>query len=96
MYQGQLSNYELSEVLDYPQIYYVGTGGQKIRNTSVNKPNHGYDDERGDYHIVLHDHICYRYEIMNPLGKGSFGQVRPVAGRQVPIWPTTFPEIVTH
>ena len=37
MYQGQLSNYELSEVLDYPEIYYVGTGGQKIRNTSVNK-----------------------------------------------------------
>ena len=37
MYQGQLSNYELSEVLDYPQIYYVGTGGQKVRNTSVNK-----------------------------------------------------------
>lgn len=37
MYQGELSNYELSEVLDYPQIYYVGTGGQKVRNTSVNK-----------------------------------------------------------
>ena len=37
MYQGQLSNYELSEVLDYPQIYYVGTAGQKVRNTSVNK-----------------------------------------------------------
>jgi hypothetical protein len=40
MYQGQLSNYELSEVLDYPQIYYVGTGGQKVRNTSVNKVRH--------------------------------------------------------
>lgn len=37
--------------------------------------NHGYDDERGDYHTVLHDHISYRYEVLSILGKGSFGQV---------------------
>lgn len=24
---------------------------------------------------VLHDHICYRYEILEVIGKGSFGQV---------------------
>ena len=37
--------------------------------------NHGYDDERGDYQTVLHDHISYRYEVLSILGKGSFGQV---------------------
>ena len=37
--------------------------------------NFGYDDERGDYHVVNHDHLAYRYEIIDTLGKGSFGQV---------------------
>jgi serine/threonine protein kinase len=37
--------------------------------------NHGYDDERGDYIVVNHDHLAYRYEIIDTLGKGSFGQV---------------------
>ena len=35
----------------------------------------GFDDERGDYLTVLHDHISYRYEVVGSLGKGSFGQV---------------------
>ncbi|KXN87710.1 Dual specificity protein kinase pom1 [Leucoagaricus sp. SymC.cos] len=37
--------------------------------------NHGYDDERGDYLVVNHDHLAYRYEVIDTLGKGSFGQV---------------------
>ena len=35
----------------------------------------GYDDERGDYIVHQHDHLQYRYEIMEILGQGSFGQV---------------------
>ena len=35
----------------------------------------GYDDERGDYNIVMGDHLAYRYEVVDMLGKGSFGQV---------------------
>jgi len=35
----------------------------------------GYDDERGDYNVVDHDQLAYRYEVLGILGKGSFGQV---------------------
>ncbi|RAL61302.1 hypothetical protein DID88_009438 [Monilinia fructigena] len=37
--------------------------------------NFGYDDDRGDYQIATGDHLSYRYEIIDVLGKGSFGQV---------------------
>ncbi|KAI8975380.1 kinase-like domain-containing protein [Mycotypha africana] len=37
--------------------------------------NFGYDDDRGDYKIILQDHIAYRYEVVEVLGRGSFGQV---------------------
>lgn len=35
--------------------------------------NHGFDDDKGDYKIITGDHIGYRYEILEFLGKGSFG-----------------------
>lgn len=38
----------------------------------MNKPNHG---SKHSLFQVLHDHICYRYEILEVIGKGSFGQV---------------------
>ncbi|CEG40219.1 cmgc dyrk dyrk2 protein kinase [Plasmopara halstedii] len=37
--------------------------------------NHGYDDEHGDYLVVIGDHLAYRYEVLSALGQGSFGQV---------------------
>lgn len=71
-----LTNYEQSEILDFPQIFYTGRGAKKIQGTPRNPTmNHGYDDDRGDYTVVSHDHIAYRYEVLGVLGKGSFGQV---------------------
>lgn len=69
-----LSPFEQGEVLEYNEIYFLGLSAEKIKNYSVSM-NYGYDDERGDYRIVVGDHIAYRYEIMQVLGKGSFGQV---------------------
>ena len=69
-----LSPFEQGEILEYNEIYFLGLKAEKIKNYSVNM-NYGYDDERGDYRIVIGDHIAYRYEILEILGKGSFGQV---------------------
>ncbi|KAJ0403796.1 hypothetical protein ATCC90586_003788 [Pythium insidiosum] len=44
-------------------------------SSNVELHNDGFDDERGDYLMVAGDHLAYRYEVLHPLGAGSFGQV---------------------
>lgn len=37
----------------------------KVRgNPHLAKTNYGYDDERGDYNLVTHDHIAYRWVLV--------------------------------
>jgi len=82
-----LTSYERVEIKDYKEIWYIGSSSVQKIDVAYKKPtdkkhseksevvNNGYDDSRGDYHIVLHDHINYRYEVISLLGKGSFGKV---------------------
>ncbi|EME88418.1 serine/threonine protein kinase, CMGC family, dual-specificity [Pseudocercospora fijiensis CIRAD86] len=85
-----LNIFERGEIMDYEKdgIYFTGTkNARKIVGSLTPSPqpsssdkdsksgNYGYDDERGDYNIVLGDHLAYRYEVVDILGKGSFGQV---------------------
>ncbi|KIH88564.1 dual-specificity tyrosine-(Y)-phosphorylation regulated kinase [Sporothrix brasiliensis 5110] len=75
---AMLNIYERGEIVDYHDIYFCGTqnAAKVAGNPDSDKiPNFGYDDERGDYAIVAGDHLAYRYEIIDLLGKGSFGQV---------------------
>lgn len=75
---AMLNIYERGEIVDYKDIYFCGTqnAAKVAGNPDSDKiPNFGYDDERGDYAIVAGDHLAYRYEIIDLLGKGSFGQV---------------------
>lgn len=74
---AMLNIYERGEIIDYKDIYFCGTqNAQKVVGDLNSKlPNFGYDDERGDYTIIVGDHLAYRYEIVDVLGKGSFGQV---------------------
>lgn len=68
-----LTPHEVREIQDYPLIYYVG---QKRGHRSAQKKaaqagaaeggeeeavhNDGFDDSRGDYHVVKHDHVRTR------------------------------------
>ena len=74
---ANLNIFERGEIIDYKDIYFCGTQDAKkhIGDLSTEVANFGYDDERGDYNIVTGDHLAYRYEIVDILGKGSFGQV---------------------
>ncbi|KAK2012597.1 hypothetical protein LZ32DRAFT_531904 [Colletotrichum eremochloae] len=74
---AMLNIYERGEIVDYNDIYFCGTQNARkvVGDLQSDAPNFGYDDERGDYTIVAGDHLAYRYEIIDVLGKGSFGQV---------------------
>ena len=74
---ANLNIFEKGEIIDFKDIYFCGTHRAKkhVGDLNAQTANFGYDDERGDYNIVIGDHIAYRYEIVDVLGKGSFGQV---------------------
>lgn len=74
-FNSNLAKYELAEILKFPQIWCIGIEAKKINIPANGENNFGYDDENGDYKAVMHDHISYRYELFEILGKGSFGQV---------------------
>lgn len=48
-----LTEYEKSEILDYKVCHYLGLGSEKIKGSRQQQYNYGFDDERGDYNVVL-------------------------------------------
>ena len=74
---AHLNLFERGEIVDYKDVYFCGLQDAQKHNgdLSTEVANFGYDDDRGDYNIVNGDHLAYRYEIVDILGKGSFGQV---------------------
>ena len=69
-----LTDYEKIVIRNYQEVYFLGLTAPKIKGSTVNSHNFGYDDERGDYMVVLKDQLGFRYEVMDKLGSGSFGQ----------------------
>ncbi|KAJ5925503.1 hypothetical protein N7454_008142 [Penicillium verhagenii] len=74
---ANLNIFERGEIIDYRDIFFCGTQNAKkhVGDLHSGTANFGYDDDRGDYNIVMGDHLAYRYEVVDVLGKGSFGQV---------------------
>ncbi|XP_017785294.1 PREDICTED: dual specificity tyrosine-phosphorylation-regulated kinase 4 isoform X2 [Nicrophorus vespilloides] len=75
LYGNRLTEFEKAEIETYSKIWYLGLDACKIHGEVGRSQNGGYDDDSGSYNKVLHDHISYRYEILEVIGKGSFGQV---------------------
>ncbi|KAI8334098.1 kinase-like domain-containing protein [Choanephora cucurbitarum] len=74
-YSQYLSDYERQiEIHNYNEIYFVGPHAQTKHGTCTSELNYGFD-EHGNYKIVIQDHLAYRYEMLDLLGRGSFGQV---------------------
>jgi hypothetical protein len=76
LFLKELTDYEKGEILEYAEIYFLGLEAGKVAGSPRSPHNCGYDDEKGDYKVVLKDHIGYRYEVLEFIGKGSFGTVR--------------------
>eukprot|EP00826_Nyctotherus_ovalis_P051133 TRINITY_DN6376_c0_g6_i1.p2 TRINITY_DN6376_c0_g6~~TRINITY_DN6376_c0_g6_i1.p2 ORF type:complete len:270 (+),score=60.98 TRINITY_DN6376_c0_g6_i1:27-812(+) len=69
-FSKELSNSERSEILDYEMIYYMGNGIAKFHYEATGS----HDNDKGDYNSYVGEHLGYRYEILDKLGEGSFGQ----------------------
>ncbi|XP_047407273.1 dual specificity tyrosine-phosphorylation-regulated kinase 4 isoform X2 [Sciurus carolinensis] len=74
-FKSQLSPYEQSEILGYTELWFLGLDAEKLNVAPEKFSKTSFDDEHGSYLKVLHDHIAYRYEVLEMIGKGSFGQV---------------------
>eukprot|EP00800_Vazella_pourtalesii_P023872 TRINITY_DN990_c0_g1_i1.p1 TRINITY_DN990_c0_g1~~TRINITY_DN990_c0_g1_i1.p1 ORF type:complete len:786 (+),score=177.54 TRINITY_DN990_c0_g1_i1:37-2358(+) len=75
LYRDRISTYEQKEIEKYPEIWFFGGEAKKIHAEPGKPFNNGFDDDNGSYRKVTNDHIGYRYESLETIGKGSFGQV---------------------
>lgn len=79
-----LTPFEQIECLNYKHLYYGGTDKQEkidpirlcteLPNT-LDKLYDLFNDKKGFYRCIEHDHIAYRYEIIECLGNGTYGKV---------------------
>jgi dual specificity tyrosine-phosphorylation-regulated kinase 2/3/4 len=69
-----LSKYELGEIIEYRDVHFFAMKANKIKSNSKEN-NFGFDNENSDYRVVIGDHLAYRYEMQQIIGKGAFSQV---------------------
>ncbi|KAI5951932.1 hypothetical protein KGF54_005007 [Candida jiufengensis] len=71
-----LNVYERGEIIRKNSLYYVPTNCPRhISMKLENGHNFGFDDKDGNYIVIPNDHINYRYQVLEKVGNGSFGNV---------------------
>ena len=53
LYRGKLTAFEQTEILDYPEIWFLGLEAKKIEGEPGSAQNNGYDDDNGSYIKVI-------------------------------------------
>lgn len=53
----------------------MSKSNRQLINRTSNSACSYFCDEQGDYVVSVNDHICYRFQLLQPLGTGSFGRV---------------------
>mmetsp|Transcript_74516 Transcript_74516/g.103524 ORF Transcript_74516/g.103524 Transcript_74516/m.103524 type:complete len:143 (-) Transcript_74516:103-531(-) len=74
-----LTQGEKSEIVNFDKVYFFGTeaakGERHKKLRQIPRYNAGYDDKNGLYKFIKGDHLYYRYELIEEVGAGAFGQV---------------------
>lgn len=69
-YEKMLTKYEMTEIDNYLEIYFIGKSiSKKITDGSYDQ------DQTLQYKAKIGDHLAYRYEILSILGTGTYGTV---------------------
>lgn len=77
-FQKYLMECEKKEILEYEQIYWFDLKNRKVKGPPKNPSgvgNDGFDNDKNEYITEEGQHLAFRFEILDRLGKGAFGQV---------------------
>lgn len=72
----KLNDTEKDEIANCGEIYFFGRENSKKQRKKLNvtDSSQSYDDDKGDYLVNTGDQIGYRYEILDIIDTGSFGE----------------------
>jgi hypothetical protein len=58
-----LTKYETEEIKHYNVIYYINQEEKSIMKKLKREKSYNFDDDNGDYKLIVGEHVAYRYEI---------------------------------
>ena len=71
-----LTEYEKTEILEYKDIYYIGKKENKLKITNDDyKQNNNIFTRNNKFILSENDHIGFRHNILEIIGKGTYGSV---------------------